>query len=108
LDYQTSGHYPNPATDPTPLTFSTQSGVTQNETYQSIGGQVKVTAQATASIGTVQDCVTFYVDGLQGGIPRGNVTNQLDSLYQGAALYPTDGTATSNLMTGVAMKESTY
>lgn len=99
LHYLSSGGYGGP--DPAPRTFTTASGAEHDETYQSIGGQVKVTAQTTTSIGTVQDCVTFYVEGPEGGgIPNPTITSRLDSLYSTGA--------TPNLMTGIAMKESSY
>ncbi len=107
LHYQSSGGYPTPAADPTPLTFPGTSYTYAG--YQSIGGQVQATAQTTASDGsTVQDCVTFYVEGPETGIPDSTITGQLDNLYQHSQSYPTDGTATPNLMTGVAEHESSY
>lgn len=98
LHYQSSGGHPNPATDPTPLTFS---GTSYNYAgYQSIGGQVQVTAQTAASDGsTVQDCVTFYVEGVQSTSPL-DPTNQLLTLYSTGA--------TPRLMTGLAEVESGY
>ena len=44
----------------------------------------------------------------QGGIPNASVTSELDALYKASPSYPTDGTATPNLMTGVAKRESSY
>lgn len=107
LHYQSSGGYPNPATDPAPLQFP---GATYDYPgYNSIGGQVTATAQTTASDGSaIRDCVTFYVEGPDTGIPDTTITSQLDSLYQQSQGYPTDGTATGNLMTGVAEHESGY
>ncbi len=89
--------------------FNTSSGQEHDETYQKECGQVKVTAQTSASDGgTVQDCVTFYVEGAESGIPNATITSDLDNSYQTSKSYPNDGTATLNLMTGVAMKESSY
>lgn len=76
--------------------FNTANGQGQVEIYQSTGGQVKVTAQTTTSSGTVQDCVTFYVEGTQLFDPTG----QLLSLYATGA--------TPHLMTGIAQVESSY
>jgi hypothetical protein len=81
----------------------------QSETYQSEGGQLKAMAQSTAADGSpVQDCVTSYVEGPAGGIPSGSITAQLDQLYPASSSYQTGGSATPNLMTGIAMRESTY
>ncbi len=110
LHYQSSGGYPNPATDPTPLTF--QGTSYSYSGYQSIGGQVNVSASTTAPDGTaVNDCVTFYVEGPETGIPNSAITGRLDQLYTSSASYTqylNDGTSTPNLMTGVAETESTY
>ena len=110
LHYQSSGGFPNPATDPAPLTF--QGTSYSYSGYQAVGGQVKATAQTTAPDGsTVQDCVTFYVEGLETGIPDTAITARLDQLYPASSSYLqylNDGTATPNLMTGVASKESSY
>jgi len=109
LHYLSSGGYGGP--DPAALTFP---GYTYSYSgYQSIGGQVLATASTTASDGSsVQDCVTFYVEGPESGIPDNTITSQLDSLYTGSQSYPTDPTGqyppTPNLMTGVAERESTY
>jgi len=102
--YQTHGGFGGP--DPAPRTFSTTDGVEHDETYQSMGGQVKVIARGTADVGTVEDCVTFYVEGPESGIPDPTITAQLDSLYQASRSYPAGGTP--NLMTGVAQHESSY
>lgn len=67
------------------------------------------TASTTAIDGsTVQASVTFYIEGATGGVPNANITTQLDQLYTASSSYPKDGSATSNLMTGVAMHESNY
>lgn len=110
LHYQSSGGFPQPATDPPPLTFQgtayTYSG------YQGIGGQVNASAQTTASDGsTVKDCTMFFVEGPESGIPNATITARIDQLYPASASYGkylNDGTARANLFTGVAMKESTY
>jgi hypothetical protein len=107
LSYKTSGG--DGSTFKSLPGFSTTSGQEQGETYQSEGGQIQATASTTAGDGSsVNDCVTFYIDGPQSGIPNTTITSQLDSLYPQSQSYPTDGTATTNLMTGVAMKESSY
>lgn len=110
LHYQSYGGYPNPATDPTPLTFQGASYTYSG--YQAIGGQILTTAQITDSDGsTVSDCTTFYVEGPESGIPNATITARLDQLYPASSSYLqylNDGTATPNLFTGVAMKESTY
>jgi hypothetical protein len=129
LHYQSSSNYPNPATDPTPLQFTGDSY--DYPGYQSIGGQVNVIAKTTADDGSaIQDCVTFYVEGPETGgggagatggsttggmgIPDSNITQQLDGLYPNTYSYKkylinsNDGTATGNLMTGVAEHETNY
>jgi hypothetical protein len=108
LHYLSSGGYGGP--DPTPLTYT---GYNFSGVYTSVGGQVLATAQTTASDGSaIKDCVTFYVEGPETGIPDATITGQLDSLYTASQSYPTDPTGkyppTPNLMTGVAMRESTY
>jgi hypothetical protein len=107
LHYLSSGGYGGP--DPAPVTNNGASFSYAG--YQSIGGQVVATASTTIANGsTVQDCVTFYVEGPESGILGGTITSQLDSLYTNSTGYKTinDGTVTSNLMTGVAMRESSY
>jgi hypothetical protein len=75
LHYLSSGGYGGP--DPSPLNFSGTSYSYSG--YQSIGGQVLTTASTTASDGsTVKDCVTFYVEGPESGIPDTTITSQLD------------------------------
>lgn len=110
IHYQSSGGYPNPATDPSPLTFQ---GTTYNYSgYQAMGGQVTAMAQITAVDGsTVGDCVKSYVEGPETGIPNSTITARLDQLYPASPSYTkylNDGTATPNLFTGVAMHESSY
>jgi hypothetical protein len=133
LHYQSSGNFPNPATDPTPLSFPGSSYSYSG--YQSIGGQVSATASTTAQDGSssVQDCVTFYVEGPEttdsgstngvnnggltggGGIPDTTITSRLDQLYPATSSYanllandPNGANPTPNLMTGVAERESLY
>lgn len=106
LQYATSGGYGS--MPPDNRTFTTASGEEHDETYQSKGGQLKVTAQTTTSYGTMYDCVTVYVEGPEPGIPDATITGRLDTLYPASNSYPNDGTATPNLMTGIAMKESSY
>jgi hypothetical protein len=90
------------------MTMSNQPPST-SQTYQSEGGELKATATTTTTDGsTVQDCVTFYLEGPAGGIPDPSITSQLTSLYEASKSYPTDGTATPNLMTGIAEHESSY
>ncbi|TMB09520.1 MAG: hypothetical protein E6J71_27980 [Deltaproteobacteria bacterium] len=108
LSYQTGAGYPSPKLTDTRTFTTTASGVVHDETYQSLGGQVKVTAQTTTSDGsTVKDCATFYVEGPD-NIDPNLTTNQLVASYTSSASrsYPSDGTP--NLLTGVAMHEGTY
>lgn len=96
LHYLTSGGYGGP--DPAPVTNNGASFSYPG--YQSIGGQVVAAASTTAADGsTVQDCVTFYVDGVQSPSPL-DPTSQLVSLYSNGA--------TPHLMTGLATHESGY
>jgi hypothetical protein len=105
LHYLSSGGYGGP--DRSPLNFTGTSYSYPG--YESIGGQVATIASTTAADGSsVQDCVTFYVEGPESGIPEPTITSQLDTLYQQSQSYPTDGTATLDLMTGVAERESSY
>lgn len=115
LNYKTSGGYA--ITLDTLPSFGTSSGGEQDETYQSEGGQVSAEASTTASDGsTIDDCVTFYVDGppeIPGPGTGDVITPELVTLYTGSQSYPTyDPTGqyppTSKLMTGVAMTESSY
>ncbi len=105
LQYATSGGKGNTTDN---RLFTTSSAQEHDETYQSEGGQVEVTASTTASDGsTVNDCVTFYVEGPADGIDDATyITPQLDGLYQQSSNYPSGGT--KNLMTGIAEVESTY
>ena len=110
LNYKAS-HSQGSITDPSngPATFSTKTGVTQNEVYQNEGGQIQITAKTTAADGSsIEDCTVAYLEGPAGGIPDSSITSVLDTLYGSSQSYPTDGTATSNLMTGVAEKETSY
>jgi hypothetical protein len=93
------------------LSFQTASGGAHTETYQSMGGKVKAEATTTAPDGsTVRDCVTFYVEGPEAGIPGPGpgdvITPRLIERY--ASLMSPVTPATYNLMTGIAMKESGY
>lgn len=111
LNYKTSGGYGITFFDLPG--FGTTNMEEQDETYQSEGGQVQVTAQTTADDGsTIQDCVTYYIDGPQTGITDSTITGQLDTLYQQSQSYPTDPSEqyppTPNLMTRVAEVESSY
>jgi hypothetical protein len=107
LHYQSSGGYPDPATDPTPLT--PQGNTYSYSGYQSIDGQGKAIAQTSAGDGSaIQDRVAFYVEGPESGIPDKTITGQPNTLYQHSKSHPTDGTATPKLMTGVAERESSY
>lgn len=104
-------------------TFQTGSGnqSPHTEVYQSMGGQVKVTATTTASDGdTVRDCITVYVEGPEtpnipngglvggDGIPNDVITPRLVELYTGSKSYPDVGAPTNNLMTGIGMRETVY
>jgi hypothetical protein len=98
-----------------PQNFQTASGQPPSpaQSYQSEGGQVKATATTTAGDGsTVQDCVTFYIEGPAGGIaPNSIITQELDQLYPASysyMAYLNDSSHTPNLMTGVAMHETQY
>ncbi len=110
LQYATSGGYGS-MTDG-PRNFQTATAEEHDETYQSEGGQVEATASTTASDGsTIQDCVTFYIDGPQSGIPDATITAQLESSsqsYPRSKSYPSDGTGTQALMAQVAATESSY
>jgi hypothetical protein len=98
LNYETSGGYG--ITFLNLPGFATASGEEHDETYQSEGGQVEATASTTASDGsTIQDCVTYYIDGVASPSPL-DPTAQLLSLY--------NGRATPRLMTGIAEEESAY
>jgi len=67
-----------------------------NETYTGIGG--KVTLQADQNTPAVSaKPITIYIVGT--AIPDSDITNRLVTLYGGA---------TPNLMTGIAMRESSY
>jgi hypothetical protein len=73
-----------------------------------------VTASTTAPDGsTVNDCVVFYVEGPAGGIPNGDITNEITSTsasypnsYPNSPSYPSGGT--QDLMAQVATYESSY
>ncbi len=115
LHYQSSGGFPNPATDPATLTFQGTSYTYSG--FPKMGGQMTTEAQTTAPDGsTVQDCVTSYIIGPQPAstaysIPPSSITTRLDQLYPASASYIQyldDGTATPNLLAGVAVKESSY
>jgi hypothetical protein len=110
LNYETSGGHGITFIDLPG--FGTNSGEEHDQTYQSEGGQVNVTASTTASDGsTVQDCLTYYIDGPQGGITNGNITTQVETSnqsYPSSNSYPSDGTGTQGLMAQVAVKESFY
>ncbi len=77
---------------------------------------MNVTAQTTLSDGsTVQDCVTFYIEGPGDGILNSTITSQLAGAsssspqsYPNSKSYPSDGTGTPGLMAQVAAKESSY
>ncbi len=92
--------------------FGTTNNEEHDETYQSVGGQVEATASTTVSDGsTIQDCVTFYIDGPQSGIPDGTITGQLETSsqsYPSSKYYPSDGTGTEGLLAQVAQHESSY
>ncbi len=102
---------PTPQATPT---FDSTSGNPTSYSFQSMGGQVFVEAQASmpggdSGTGTVTDCETFYVEGPEAppGIPDSAITTFLTNIYHNdAANFPEDGT--KNLMTGIAMKESSY
>lgn len=96
LEYETSGHR-GPFSDQ--RTFQTRIGQTHQETYQSMGGQMKVIAQAVINGQTVRTCETIAtITGVV--IPSSDITDRLVSLYNRGE--------TPRLLTGIAMKESTY
>lgn len=108
LQYATSGGF---GTINDQRTFTTASGVMQNEVYQSEGGQIQMVANTTASDGsTVYDCAISYVEGPSGGVtPNSVITNQLvtsPASYSNSASYPSGGTP--GLMAQVAEVESSY
>jgi hypothetical protein len=105
LSYQTGAGYGSPG--PSTRSFSTTTGVERDETYQSIGGQVQVTAQTTTAFGTMSDCVTFYIEGPH-SIDNALTTNQLVTAYTSAASFSRPSDGTPNLLTGIAMHEGTY
>lgn len=115
LNYETSGGYG--ITLGVLPSFASVNNETQYQTYQSVGGQVQTEASVTASdSSSVNDCVTFYIEGPAGGVPDANITSQLvssaqsypSSAYYPNTYYPQDGTATPDLMAQVAMAESSY
>ena len=105
LFYQTGAGYGSPG--PSTRTFSTTTGVNHDETYQSLGGQVQVTAQTSTPFGTMSDCITFYIEGPH-GIEATLTTNQLVTSYTSSASISRPPDGTPNLLTGVAMHESAY
>ncbi|MBI4698668.1 MAG: hypothetical protein HY758_07115 [Nitrospirae bacterium] len=80
-------------------TFQSAPDVDHPETYTSLGGQATVNASAVIQGENVQaDPVKYTITGV--AIPNFEITNRLVSLYGG----PTK----KRLMTGLAMKESSY
>jgi len=78
--------------------FTTDSTTTtHNETYTSIGGKVTIQAKENGSNPQSAPPITIYVVGI--GIPDADITMRLVNLYGGA---------TPNLMTGIAVRESSY
>ena len=95
LDYMTSGGR-GPFQDI--RRFTTDSATpTHNETYVGLGGKLSIEATDNVS-GTSAHPVTAYLIGVS--IPDADITAQLVNLYTGGA--------TSNLMTGIAERESSY
>ena len=122
--------------------FNSTSGNPTSYSFESMGGQVLVQAQASmpgGSYGTgpVTDCVAFYVEGPEAppGIPDSAITTFLTNTYQSDPYFPVCDSITGalccppsnapcgsfpacgssyspcgtpNLMTGIAMKESSY
>jgi hypothetical protein len=70
------------------------------------GGRLKITAEVNFPEGTVTRSVTVYVDGDQ--IPDDDITGEVNYLYTPAGVCSGSGRVTSNLMTGIAMMESSY
>jgi hypothetical protein len=131
LNYQTSTYDPNATppvgtsiTDPHPAFQTDAVGTPHNEVFSNEGGEVTATASTMAPDGSpISDSITFYVEGPIGGIPgpptptnpQDVITPLLDSLYQSSYSYkndlagdPNGGVPTSNLMTGIAWRESQY
>lgn len=79
-------------------TFTTQSGETHEETFQSEGGLLKITAEAVVAGQLVRDCITATITGAR--VPEADITTRLVELYSRGA--------TPRLMTGIAAKESNY
>lgn len=75
--------------------FTSPLNLTTTRTYQSKGGQMTV----TATCGKVSAPSVNYAYVLGVAIPDSEITSRLYALYGGA---------TPNLLTGIAMKESTY
>jgi hypothetical protein len=78
--------------------FSTDSATTtHDETYTAIGGMINVQAKENGSNPQSAKPINIYVVGTD--IPDADITSRLVSLYGGA---------TPNLMTGIAVRESSY
>jgi len=80
--------------------FSSPNNTAVNHTFTSNGGRLTITASATVAGTKCSNQITNYITGV--GIPNTTITQRLRSLYT----PPAGGTA--GLLTGVAMKESTY
>ncbi len=97
LEYKPSRPASITYSDP-PRTFTTHPGETHDETFDSVGGQLKITATATIGGQTVRACHTATITGAQ--IPEADITASLVDLYSRGA--------TPRLMTGIAVRESNY
>jgi hypothetical protein len=102
--YATSGWA---GADPPANQFTTTNGEERDQTYQDLGGQLRVQAQMAAFGTTITDCVTTYVEGPESGIDDAIITAQLKGVYQDNQLSPNHG-PTANLLTGIASKEASY
>lgn len=89
-------------------TATSTSGTATSITLNSRGGSLSFTASATFPGGltaTASSQSAALVSGIQGGIPDTTITSELNRLYN---LVPSQNKYVPNLMTGVAMKESSY
>jgi hypothetical protein len=94
LEYATSGGLGSFTDD---RTFTTDEGTqVHHETYAGIGGKITLNASQNTPSASIKP-ITLFVVGTE--IPESDITNRLITLYGGA---------TPNLMTGIAVRESSY
>lgn len=96
MDYATSGGHGSFTTNDT---FSSQLNQSTTRTYKYEGGRLTVNASETANSGGNTACPIDYSYVVGSAIPNAEITSRLESLYHGA---------TPNLLTGIAMRESSY